>query len=797
MTNTARDKSKIFIALKNLIRDKRGGACLFILICLEILFVGIVLFKDVFRSNITQDYSISNFVSDSYSNVSFDGSDLVFTTSEDVSPDQIQSLASNSFSLPHGAYDFIITYESDTGSGKDASKGTAYFTVASNTLEIESDEVLLDDGHNQITGRFWISSFSKSNGINFIIKYYGLGSLKISGCQIVESRAYRNISFLFMLVIITIIDFLFICFFTDYELKIKKYILPVAGIVAIASLPFFSNFVFGGSDLWFHMMRIASIGQELSNGQFPVRIATELNNGYGYPTSLYYCDIFLYLPALLYIWHFPLRFCYQFYVVCVNLFTAIFTYYAMTKFTKDRNLMLLGTAIYMLGTYRLVNLSVRAAAGEYTAMCFLPLIVVGIYNILKNDDIKLVHWFPLAAGMAGVIMCHTVTVEMLGINLLILVLVFIVKLIDKNKILAVIKSIITCLLMTVWFIVPFIDSVKSQSTLVQKEDLRMLGNTTESLISLFDIFAPGHDLSNWICIGLTFDLGIILLLYCLYKWKNGANSTDEAKFNKKVFYTVSGFAFLNIFFVTNLFPWNKIQYKLGIDKYGQLLGTIQYAWRFLAIASVLLSFAIVIGLDYLNQANSLVYKSSFIILIVAIVIGTGSFYHGLYDYGNQEEWTNVQSFTGSDHLYLLEGTDINIRDISACQVVSGNAELGQYSKENDIASLDITASADANTLVSFPIFAYKHYHVYGTSGSTTTELQYSIDENNCILVTVPAGFSGTITVVFEEPVIWKICNVVSFITWASVAGYAIYTMVSKSKSKEIINGQIDKEDLSA
>ena len=68
--------------------------------------------------------------------------------------------------------------------------------------------------------------------------------------------------------------------------------LALAGITLLACLPLFSNYLYFGHDLEFHMQRIAAMAAELSYGQFPVRLTTTTLNGYGYASPLCYCELF-------------------------------------------------------------------------------------------------------------------------------------------------------------------------------------------------------------------------------------------------------------------------------------------------------------------------------------------------------------------------------------------------------------------------------------------------------------------------------------------------------------------------
>ena len=69
----------------------------------------------------------------------------------------------------------------------------------------------------------------------------------------------------------------------------------------------------------------------------------------------------------------------------MTLSTAIIAYYSFGKITASRKLGLLGAALYTLSCYRLVCTYIRASVGEYTAITFLPLVLVGLYNIYTTE----------------------------------------------------------------------------------------------------------------------------------------------------------------------------------------------------------------------------------------------------------------------------------------------------------------------------------------------------------------------------------------------------------------------------
>ena len=78
---------------------------------------------------------------------------------------------------------------------------------------------------------------------------------------------------------------------------IQQKLLALAGLVFLVSLPCLGGFAVYGTDLHYHMDRVANIAAGLRGGQFPVFIYPDFMNGYGYASPVFYGEALLYLPA--------------------------------------------------------------------------------------------------------------------------------------------------------------------------------------------------------------------------------------------------------------------------------------------------------------------------------------------------------------------------------------------------------------------------------------------------------------------------------------------------------------------
>ncbi len=693
-------------------------------------------------------------------NVTIQDEKLLINEKDSINADNKQAITTTEFGLASGAYEITILYDSQVGKGQ-ITEYNADVSISSK-FRIYTDSIRLDDQNTTMYGKIWIPILSNCDDLKLKISYNGKGPLEVGTITFTESILYRFARIVGFMFLFIFADIVIMVLFSDISLPINRVNVSLAAIVFVASIPFVAKVLFSGHDQWFHLLRISSLAEEFKNGQIPVRMSTVMNNGYGYPNSIYYGDIFLYPSALLYLCGVPLRVCYQLYVISINLATALVTYFTLGIVTKNVNLRLLGSAVYTLCMYRIINLNTRAAAGEYTAMVFLPLVIAGVYLIYTKEKPKLKDWLPLSIGMSGVIMSHVVTAEMLVINLALLCIVLLKETMKKDKFMAFMKAVLVCIGLTAWFIVPFIDYVTSQTTMVQKDDFRLLAKNTQELIYLFQFFSPGTEGNHYLTVGLSMMLGLVIVAFCLVKY---CKSNDENSWKLRL---LTGFGLLNLLFVSSYFPWSRIQKHLDIEGIGYQIGTIQFSWRFLCIVSAVLTFAIVIALDRISTENKKLYSYSFIALLLCIVLSVGFYYYRYPDEVSSRSRNLYQPYSNSDSLYLLEGASKTVRNVAKVNVLEGEAVIVRYYKEDGVATISVDNRGNSNAVISAPIYAYKYYKVYRNG----QEISYEITDTKCISLTVPANYCGDYQIKFEPPVSWRASEIISLLVAVGL-GFAL------------------------
>ena len=683
--------------------------------------------------------------------------------------------------LRPGAYEIRVRYDSSTDGREDFYARGATFILDSNR-DITNDYINLNDAQTQAYGRVWIPlSLRGKTDTAACMSYLGRGTVTLFGVEIVEILGYRYICILALVLLFLLLHALHICFFSS-EKKLRTgmgVILVLAGIMLAACLPNFVNFAYEGHDTSFHLKRIATLAEELRYGQFPVRMHTTVGNGYSYPLSIYYGDFLLYLPAILYNCAVPLQMCFQIYTFLINALTCGICYYCFKRMTGHQALSLLGTALYVLSNYRLTNIYVRSAVGEYTALTFIPLALLGMYLIFTKEKPHYADWLPLSLGMTGVVLSHVLSTEMLAFDLVLLCMCFLRQILHKDRLLAIVKAAILCVLLSVWFLVPFLDCFISQGVVIQTTELNIQERGT-FLVQLFSLFTTGYGdglyygLGNRmpLSIGASLVAGMAAMLYCLYN-RHEWQITKTAHF--RWIRVVLVLALINLIMTLEMFPWDNIQRTLG--RFGSIICSMQFPWRWLAVAVPLLVLGTVFALRLMESADKRMYTVFAAAILSGLVITTGYFYFRFA--GEVPIYPSYfkSAYEGADKLYYLTDTDTDMISYSVCEVEAGDAVVTSYKKEKGVAIAMVENASSQAAQVAVPVFAYRGYRAYDEAGEA---LETVVGGNNRVSVRIPAQYSGEISVRFVPPIYWRISELVSLAALGFVA--AMYLGKKKKRA---------------
>lgn len=259
----------------------------------------------------------------------------------DLCFDQVSfSTSSGSFEhtwndLQPGIYDVQINYATNIDGVllKNSASGNAYPVLY-------AEDQVLPSASNELTYRLWANS--KLNSFTMSIAYSSDNLSPESALNINTITITRNLKstlsyhLLKILFILFLLDVLYFCYLYRNCIMQKFYVILGLFIIwLLSSLGLFSAFQLRGHDLLFHLARIIGLADSIKSGNFPVQMYESWYNQYSYPVSVFYGDLLLYFPSLLYVLGVPLSHAYKIYVALINLGTIFISYKCFKKISHN------------------------------------------------------------------------------------------------------------------------------------------------------------------------------------------------------------------------------------------------------------------------------------------------------------------------------------------------------------------------------------------------------------------------------------------------------------------------------
>ncbi|SFI32164.1 hypothetical protein SAMN04487830_1428 [Pseudobutyrivibrio sp. OR37] len=687
--------------------------------------------------------------------------------------------------IPFGMYYLYIDYDTEYDVATDNNPITYLSLSGRNKDKFEMEDVKLYDYKKWVETPLWVKSVQGSDEMNLNFSFTGYGKTQIHSLILKESKLWKLGFLLTELIVFSVISVLY------YKLKEKS---PedriwIVGIIAFAifvSLPAFIGnslvYYVEWQDYEFHANRIASIANELRYGNFPALYQSDALNGYGYVSLLMYGNIFLYIPAVLHLLGYTISACYNIYVLLINLVTITISMFSFKAIFKERKYALLGTVLYMLAAYRLCNVYVRSAVGEYTAMAFLPLIIAGIYRLyFEIEKPKFRDCIPLILGVSGIIESHVLTVEMLAWFIFAFAIIYIKRTI--KIILVLIESIISVLLLNCFFIVPFLDTFKQGLSVNADNISANLQSSGISIGQLFNLFMTdsgvnidyGTRSEMPLTLGFSLVLGLLLFaVVCCYK--NTWDMSVEEKQHWSVIRTVCIFAVLTLWLSTSYFPWKDLAYKQ--NSLLILLTSVQFVWRYLALATIFITIVTVYSVQIIEKReirlfslNPVGNRISVVLGALAIIIA-GHFFTGFMNNAVGEKNLDISSNIWTDALYLPAGMDSTILYDTSVKIDPQNSVSIMLHdtdrKNNKIYNVN---KVKENCTVSFPVAYYDYLEVHDLN---TGEVFNTISGyNQRLSVTLDKGYNGKLVITYRVRKLWKLAYLVSGVSLILFGAYCL------------------------
>lgn len=675
--------------------------------------------------------------------------------------------------LPKGSYDVTFIYETNDPNQK-YSANAKYATYP----------VLTDNQGRRLPmdeNRFTYSFFSPNRVDEYQVHvdYSGEGHIFVESITIQETNAWKNILLLGVIVFSLLVDGILIGYrriLPEKQRETRMLWMALACLVICSGIPLFEYYLREGDDLLFHLNRIEGIRVSLQAGQFPNRVSSYWNKGYGYVNGVFYGELFLYLPALLRLLGFSVQGAYKIYVFLINLATALVSFHCFDKIVKDKKAAFIGSAAYLLAPYRLVCIYNRGAVGEYTSMLFIPLIFYGLYQIYRMEPDEKDEgrgWIPLFLGYTGLIQTHVISCVTTSVFVGLFCLVSLKRIFCGRRFLQLLKAAAMTTLVNLWFLLPFADYFLQgyANTATEAVTLGRMGAHGAFLSQMLSVFQDGSAPAYTVMEALgpvrerNYTLGgslFVLLFYVCLRLYRGRERTEISRLGDNSLL----FALLAAFMSTIWFPWDGIQQMNGLFR--MITRNIQFPWRFLgaccffsAVTAVCLAVALRSELP-----RQLYFGVLFFLGFVFWLSADYYMYHYMQENMAHRYVTesNLDSCAVGQGEYLLRDTPEDF--VQNRESVPGEGLQIAYEKRDGGTHIVACRNETAQeSYVDVPFLPYRGYCCRDNATGAEFEVQLTVPGR--VRVIVPAGYDGTLNVRFEEPWYWRVSEGVSLLTLAA------------------------------
>lgn len=508
-----------------------------------------------------------------------------------------------------------------------------------------------------------------------------------------------------------------------------------------------------------HIARAYGTYEAIKEGVFLGNIIPNFSNGFGYSWNLFYGAFTTFGIILFKLITGSYIVAYKLFAFICMFLSGLFMYKLVSDISDNRNVGVLAGALYMMAPYHLTDLYVRNAIAEFASFMFIPLVFLGLYNIIKKEGKT---WY-LSIGAIGLIFTHNISTLYTAIFAIIYLLVNFKSLKDKEVWKYILINALFIVAITACFTIPMLEARVMKPYRVYETDAMV---TEESLVReqlpIRRIFVTANGDG-----GFVFELGpymIIMLAFSIMTVR-----IMKKEFRKDyLFFLITGL--VSLLMATKLFPW-KIMPKF--------LYIIQFPWRCMEYASFFLCVVAAINMGAVIKKYR--FKDALIIITIATVYVMAL--HGFVKYQENEptpiEDCNLGQVSGMNNEciagmgkaeYLPSKAYENRFYIATREdrtyVTKGNAIISNEEKNG----LNMTAkvkTTDEVVELELPYIYYPGYKVYADG----MELRTFETENGFLGCNIPANESLTLEVSYEGTNNMKTSLVISIISFIMLVVY--------------------------
>ena len=336
-------------------------------------------------------------------------------------------------------------------------------------------------------------------------------------------------------------------------------------IAVFFTLPYENGVLHLGADSGFHMNRMISLATAIENKDPYPYLNWFQNYNFGYPTPIFYSNLMMYLPTQWLMNGKDVVIVFKDYVTMLVMVSSFFIGLLTLKVSKYSYAPFLTMLIFQCNTHAITDVLRRGGLGELLALVFIPIILMGIYDVFYNQRPKGI-W--LCVGFLGLVLSHNISFILMVILFVIFGILNINKVFkDKRRIVIIIIAAVCAFSMALFFIAPMLEQMNALDLVVEHN-----GNANGVIegTTLKELFNFTTDTSIY----LNGSAGPFLIFLPLV----GLTIKNKKKNNPFIYHClILGYCFY--FAMLNIFPWKLLP----------IFSFLQFSQRLLPIAIPLLA----------------------------------------------------------------------------------------------------------------------------------------------------------------------------------------------------------------
>lgn len=559
---------------------------------------------------------------------------------------------------------------------------------------------------------------------------------------------------------------------------IKKYrtIIDILVILFVAIILCYPHFI-SSLDVYTddgiqHISRAFGTFESIKENGLFTKIINSFSNGFGYSWDLFYGPITT-IAIIIF------KFISPSYIVAYKITTyvfyalsGIFMYKLVKSMLKNNNAGLLAAVLYLTFPYHLTDLFTRNALGEFASFAFIPMVFLGINNIIdKSKDTK--HY--LAYGAIGLILTHNISALVTAIFAFIYLMYHFDKLNKKEQLISIVKEVIFIILVTLFFVLPLLETRFSanyavyDSNMMSSEELVV---NNELRLKQLIVTENGS--------GFVFELGPHIIIMLCLSVMTFSLLTKHLKERYSLFFI---FGVISLWMCTKYFPWKYLPEQFLI---------IQFPWRMMTFVSFF--FSIICAINIYAVIKKFNIKDVIVISIISIIY-TLIFVFVMPlndDITDISSYDNIGKFTGKDKEVVIGCGKGEYLPLAAYEnrfyiatredtiyVLEGKATITEEVKDASSYCAKIETYDSDYTIFEFPFIYYPGYEIRFDG----IYIQGFETKNGFLGCAIWKNDDGDLTVDYTGTKITHISSFISIISFIGLIGYTIYGSLKDKKEK--------------